>query len=176
MGVRVTLPVDGVTQGLAANLRARVPGAVREISQLLESEVLETFRTATDPDGRPWAQLSATTLKLRERGGLFGRGPGGRTQSLRAKPLQDRGQLRGGIVAQPTDRTARVAITGPASVYGPVQQFGNQANRLPNRSGGRRAPIPARRFLPLDENGRVKLPPVVLEDIREILVRRLLER
>ena len=173
MGVRVTLPVG--RDKLSVRLKERVPGAAREVSQLLESEVLETFRTGADPDGQPWAPLSATTTALRERGGLFGRGPRGRRQSLRAKPLQDRGQLRGGIVAQPTDRTARVAITGPASVYGPVQQFGSPANRLPNRRGGARAPIPARRFLPLDANGNTRLPPPVLDEVREIIRRRLLE-
>jgi phage gpG-like protein len=65
-----------------------------------------------------------------------------------------------------------VALTGPAAAYGAVHQLGNAKNKLPNRTGGASAPIPARPFLPL-RNGAVALPDHVREEIVEIMRRAL---
>lgn len=54
--------------------------------------------------------------------------------------------------------TAAGASIGTSAVYGGVHQFGNPRNRLPNRPGGSRAPIPARPFLPMLANGQLRLP------------------
>jgi len=166
---------DRALKALIAKLRGGMPEAWREVAENLHAEVMESFRTQTDPWGTPWQPHSPTTLALRRRGGLFGAKRRRASFNTGAQLLKDSGVLMDTIVPSSTPTGAAVEVTGPAARYGRVQHFGNPRNRLPNKASGVRAPIPARPFLPLRPDGRVDLPQVVFDDTIEILRRHLFD-
>ncbi|MEQ8959774.1 MAG: phage virion morphogenesis protein [Coleofasciculus sp. C2-GNP5-27] len=141
--------------------------AFDEIGQELQVIVDDAFEEQKDPDGKPWKPLSKTTLNMR-----LTREENPITST---RLLSDSGRLRRSIRSTFRKRSATVGITGEASVRGAVQQFGNPKNRLLNKPGFPLAPIPARRFLPLDENGNLSLPKEKENMFAEIIVDYLLE-
>lgn len=173
MGIFAVTSDSSALTSLISKLRAGMPEAWREVAENLHSEVMESFRKEADPWGAPWRSHSPTTLALRRRGGLFGKKRRAASFNAGAQILKDSGILMGAIVPSSTDKGATVEVTGPALRYGRVQQFGNPNNRLPNRSTGVRAPIPARPFFPIRDDGRVDLPQHVIDDTVEILQRHL---
>lgn len=130
-------------------LKLGVPETMSAVAEELHGLVLETFRNETDPWGRSWAEHRPTTLELYAMGGFKVRGRatsprGGQRLLVASGTLELRAILPGH-----TATTAFVEVTGPAGIYGAVQNFGNPKNRLPNNEKGRPAPIPARAFLPI---------------------------
>lgn len=165
------LSVDGVEDAIAE--LDDVATRMRDLSPVLEVAASDTrtliddsFQNSRSPDDSAWATHSDVTLMLRARRAA---GPN-RTRSGRvrawtrqrseraaravfnAKPLIDRGRLRASIRSTSTRSSLKF---GTNVIYAGPQQFGNPNNRLFNK---RRAPIPARPFLPIEgEGGRFGL-------------------
>lgn len=125
-----------------------------EIGNMLINEIDETF----EDQGRPkWVQLSRTTLRL----GYTGMGKNGahtHKQDGRVtrgferymadkKILQTSGRLRGSFVREATNDSVEVGSNLP---YAAIQHFGGMTGR------GHKVKIPARKILPVEENGELK--------------------
>lgn len=155
--------------------------AMLEIAQDMAEMARRCFVSERTPWGHPWRKHSATTLALYARGGLFPkhrpsrsrrtgrfvrRGTRGAVGGQRIAPLRPLGVLRltGKLMrsltpgATATEATVRVNGDARLRTIARVHQFGNPRNRLPNNSRGRRAPIPARPFLPLRPGGKFDPP------------------
>lgn len=160
-------------------LNKGIPTAMKATSLAIQGEVLESFRTKRSPWGRPWKPLSDTTISLAARGAF---GPK-RSRSKRDQ-LEDTGLMKGGIVPASTAHSASVKATGPHARAAWVQQLGNRKNRLPNTRGPigvksktgktwtlkpRKAPIPARPFMPLIKRGG-KVVPKLPKQLRQEIV------
>lgn len=159
------------------NLRNGMPGAMKAIGEVLHEDAMQAFEQERSPTARggAWPAKSQVTREIEARGGLHAR-TGGRTRRVNqsraagaggSKLLRDRGTLRQSIVVKSGRFIARIAVTGAARAYARVQQFGNPKNRLPNRAGGRRAPIPARPYLQLRRDGTPSLSKEVMTEITE---------
>ncbi len=183
--VSVTSLGDKKIKAMLSRIRGGMPHAFAAVAAALHENAVACFRNQADPDGVPWPENTETTLMLRAQGGLqFGvtlgefeeRAPRRRTTTRtrkrlarivnNAKILIDKGTLMQSLSPQSTGKTASVSTNVP---YAHVHQFGNPDNTLPNRPGGAYAPIPARRFLPLDENGKPKLPAALIAEILAIV-------
>lgn len=143
-------------RAMSERLRDMSP-LTRAIAADLRTFIDDRFRTGTDPDGRPWRPLSQTTIDRRRRG----RGRGS------PQPLLDTGRLRGSITAVGTDRAV---VFGTNVVYAPTHQFGRSDNLMFGRTP---APIPARPFLPISDDGLRFRPSAMMERIREAALRWL---
>lgn len=117
--------------------------AMEAVSEVVESDVAERFRSETDPWGGPWAPLSPATLELYRR---------------RGKSAQ-RDRLRNSRFARVVDGGRR-AVVGLRSKVSRWFHEGNPANKM----FGRPAPRPARPVLPL-RDGDHDLPPKLREDV-----------
>jgi len=109
---------------------------------------------AFQKEGPGWPQLRPVTVKLRGS----------------AHPILQ--QSAGGLAASIThggDRSG--AWVGAGKIYAAVHQFGNPANKMYNRPGGRPAPIPPRPYLPMTPNG--ELTPYAHAEVMDILTRAL---
>ncbi|MCC7539230.1 MAG: phage virion morphogenesis protein [Deltaproteobacteria bacterium] len=169
---------DAGIKAALERLRTGVPTAMKAAAAAMHGEVVEAFRAQRSPFGEAWAPHSPVTLKLRGQGGLFaGREGGPKKRGAKAaarflsgaKKLIDKGTLLSSLSPQSTARTASVTSALP---YASVQNFGAQSNRLPNRSGGNLAPIPARPFMMAKrEGGREKtvLPDALKAEIIEMI-------
>lgn len=134
-------------------LRKRIPESRKKLWRAVARDMnriqAKAFRSQSEPRGRRWRALTDATIALRRRGGLFGKGR--KTNSRRI--LEVTGKLRRSARWVGMATGVRGSITGRARRYGPVHLLGNPRNRLPNRSGGHPAPIPARRFWPIEVRG-----------------------
>jgi phage gpG-like protein len=181
---RVISSGDREIKAALDRLKRGIPVAMKAAAAAMHAEVMEAFSEQRSPFGAAWAAHSPVTLELRGRGGLLA-GTGGRRRRAGAaaarfvsgaKKLIDKGTLRNSISPQSTPLTASVTTNIP---YAAVQHYGNAGNRLPNRSGGNTAPIPARPFmLARIEGGREKtvLPPELKAELVAMIRQALLGR
>lgn len=109
---------------------------LRQSGQALLGLVRDCFVTETDPWGVPWAPHSPVTLAGRQRRG-----------NTSTQKLIDSGVMYGSLTTYVSGVELVLEVD---TVYAPVQQFGNDANRM---YGGPEAPIPARPFLPVRSEG-----------------------
>lgn len=126
----------------------RPEAAMRQMSLTFADLVRNTFRKEQDPWGAPWPQHSPVTLEMRRRRGDAS------IQMLVARPGNPE-SLFGSIKAQNTASSASVSLGGNEDNFPEVHQFGNPSNRM---FGGPLAPIPARPFLPIDQDGSTNVP------------------
>jgi phage gpG-like protein len=115
----------------------------------------QSFEDQTSPSGDGWAEHSPTTVALRmkrrnQTGPRKRRPRGQRAQEQRlpdVRKLLDTGRLRQSM----TGTAGRTGFSfGSNVIYAGAQQFGNPENRL---FGKKRAPIPARPFMPIVAEG-----------------------
>lgn len=125
---------------------ANLSPIMEEVAEELRLMVDDAFEEEASPNGKAWKPLSDATLNIRRTRKT------GKTTSN--KILKDSGTLRRSVVANAGKRSASVGVGGPASKYAHIQQMGNPNNRL----NGKRAPIPAREFLPMDKSGNPDFP------------------
>lgn len=94
---------------------------LRVLAEGIQAVVAESFASASDPEGRPWPRLAASTIerKLADRYGV--------------DPLVRTGKLRARITTRITPRSVIMGLA-PDVAYGVYHQLG--------------AGVPARRFLP----------------------------
>lgn len=117
-------------QNRLANMRP----VMRAIATELEARVEARFETATDPAGRPWAPLKASTLtaylsrgkgNYRKDGSLSKKGA---ARLASRKPLYDTGDLLGSLTSSASRSEARVGFGVPYAAY---HEFGTK--RMPRR-------------------------------------------
>jgi len=147
--------------------------AMHEIGQYYERRVLENFAAQTDPEGRPWPKLSATTLglglakgKRLKKSGYLTRA--GRQYLVNKKILVEHGDLRGSVHYQ-AERNQVTIGTGGHIPYGGIHQFGGLAGR------GRKVRIPARPYLAVNDGTGMKLAARDRQRIIEIVERHIEE-
>lgn len=135
--------------GLAAAEFNLAP-AMRKIAQTLASETETSFRV----EGRPkWQALSEATLHMRLGGAkAYKKDSKLKASAQRIKDggfriLQHTGALASSIT---TDYDNTYAAIGSNKIYAAIHQFGGQAGR------GKKVSIPARPFLPVDQNGNLQ--------------------
>lgn len=128
-------------------------GGYENIGEAMVERVSTTFMESRSPWGGAWKQWSETTRELQKRGGLFGA-----TRRASERLLMNTGTLRNSVISIPEASRVEIKAGGAASAYAWVHQFGNPNNRLPNRPGGSRAPIPARPYMPVTKGGRPRVP------------------
>src|SRR5262249_37352106 len=98
-----------------------------------------SFATSQSPAGRAWQELSEGTEAINPR-------------RVGGKPLLDTGRLRGSV----TTRVARQQLWfGSNIVYAAAQHFGNPDNKL---FGKKPAPLPARPYLLVAQDGQTLIP------------------
>lgn len=106
-----------------------------DIERVLVSQTLQNFHS----NGRPaWAGLSAVTIEIYRKQGITPQGILQRTA----------GGLRDSVQGSHDATSATVgAGSGKSKDYAAIHQFGGMAGR------GHKVKIPARPYLPMDENG-----------------------
>ena len=128
----ITASGFGTTQRRLENLARMDLGALLpRIGEYVQRTTQERFRTQTDPQGKPWQALAASTLARKEKN--------------RDKILTERGDLRSRINWRVLPDGKAVAI-GTPMIYGATHQFG--ALKAP-RGRGPWGAIPARPYLGL---------------------------
>lgn len=118
--------------------------AMEAVSEIVESDVGERFRTETDPWGGAWAPLSPATLDLYRRRGK--RASRDRLTNSRFSRVVDGG---------------RRAVVGLRSKVSRWFHEGNPSARIFGKSP---APRPARPILPI-RDGSHDIPPALREDV-----------
>ncbi len=112
-----------------------IPVLEEELGRLLLRRTLQRFDNEVDPDGRPWAALSASTLSRRKRkGGKQGKKILVQSGAMRAAIRRIRGSSEG-LVAVKTGAGFRIGVDDK-------NQTGKAATHQYGRPG-----IPVRRFL-----------------------------
>ncbi|MDE0392819.1 MAG: phage virion morphogenesis protein [Rhodospirillales bacterium] len=129
-----TAPLDGALARLAAVL-SHPDGIMDAIGRYLVGSAHRRFERERAPDGTPWLKSARAIAE------------GGRT-------LTNTGQLRNSIAHTVTDGGRAVEV-GSGVVYAAIHQFGGHAGR------GRRARIPARPYLGVDEHDRDAITHIV---------------
>ena len=110
-----------------------------------------------EAEGQPrWKPLADATVANRAKKAAKGQSDGG------FRILQDSGQLASSVT---TDYSSSHAVIGSNLDYARVQQLGGMAGR------GRKVEIPARPYLPVDEDG--KLQPEASEEVLDTVMRHL---
>ena len=127
-------PLDGVLAHLAAAL-SHHDDIMDAIGKYLVASTHRRFERERAPDGTPWLRSARAIAE------------GGRT-------LTDTGRLRGSITHTVTDGGRAVEV-GSSVVYAAIHQFGGRAGRE------RRARIPARPYLGVDERDRDAIAQIV---------------
>lgn len=143
--------------------------AMAAIGNVLRRAAIQRFAEQRGPDGTPWPPLSAAAIVSRARrhaaAGLRTR----RAATLRrftvgAKALLDTGALRASIGAQGRGGVYELTDTsvaiGTRLRYAAIHQFGGAAGR------GRRAYIPARPYLGIDDGTRGEILAIVARRLR----------
>lgn len=131
---------------------------MRDIGEEYTRRVDDRFVSQTDPDGNPWARLSAVTLQLalgRLRGGFKKSGylgAAGRRYLENKRILQQTGALRGDIHYQYDDTSVTIGTSGRIP-YAGIQQFGGLAGR------GHKTRIPARPYLARNAGETLEIAP-----------------
>ena len=132
VGQRIAVEIEGTGPGAALARVAAVlenPRAVMdEIGRYLVAATSQRFAVARAPDGTPWLRSARAAAE------------GGPT-------LTRTGRLRDSITHTVSEGGHAVAV-GSGVAYAAIHQFGGQAGK------GRRATIPARPFLGIDEGDR----------------------
>lgn len=103
-----------------------------EAGRALEGKARDGFRNESDPFGKAWKPLKASTLAGRRARG-----------NSSVAPLFDTGRMFGSIASTSDASSATVTIGGPG-IFAATHQRGNDGNTF----GGRPAPIPKRPMLP----------------------------
>lgn len=132
MLIEITPPEASPTlSDFARSVLDGIDGALAPMGEVLHEELQQRFETQTDPQGRPWRELSDKTLELRARRGFRG------TRILIVTAI-----LRNSYVPRIAREEHRVSIGpgGAAAVYAATHQFG-------------RGNIPARPMLPIGNAG-----------------------
>ena len=129
-----TAPVDGALARLAAAL-SRPDDMMDSIGRYLVGSTHRRFERERAPDGSPWLKSARAIAE------------GGRT-------LTDTGRLRSSVAHTVTDGGRTVEV-GSSVVYAAIHQFGGRAGK------GRRAKIPARPYLGVDEHDRDAIAQIV---------------
>jgi phage virion morphogenesis protein len=107
--------------------------ALENIALILEDDIQTNFDNESDSTGRKWKRLKKNTLKYKNKRGY-------------KKKLQNRGILASSITSSVTNKSVEV---GTNLSYAAVHQKGSEKKN-----------IPARPFMPIDEDGQI---PVTLE-------------
>jgi phage virion morphogenesis protein len=110
---------------LASRLQNLDP-VYKNIGEYMVLSILDRYDKEIDSQGKPWAPLTAATIKQKQRKGKI------------QKILQQDGNLRLTIIYQAS--ASQVEI-GTNRIYGAIHQFGGRAGR------GKKVNIPARPFL-----------------------------
>ena len=129
-----TAAVDAAVARLAAVL-SHPEHIMDRIGSHLVASTLRRFETERAPDGTPWLKSARAVAE------------GGRT-------LTDTGRLRGSIAHTLTDGGHGIEV-GSNVAYAAIHQFGGRAGR------GRRARIPARSYLGVDQRDREAIHRIV---------------
>lgn len=131
----VSVEIDGATLNAAlarlAAVLADPSTAMDQIGRYLVASTLRRFERERAPDGSPWLKSARALAE------------GGRT-------LTDTGRLRGSIAHTVTDGGRAVEV-GSNVIYAAIHQFGGRAGR------GRKAKLPARPYLGIDERDRTNI-------------------
>ena len=131
----VSVEIDGATLNAAlarlAAVLADSSTAMDQIGRYLVASTLRRFERERAPNGSPWLKSARALAE------------GGRT-------LTDTGRLRGSIAHTVTDGGRAVEV-GSNVIYAAIHQFGGRAGR------GRRAKLPARPYLGIDERDRTNV-------------------
>lgn len=145
---------DEVVQLLMRSVQRRMTDLTRpfaEAALAIEQRVRDTFRDATDPWGTAWEPLKPSTLAGRARRG-----------NSAVSPLLDTGAMFGALQRDSTSTGFELSIARDGS-FPAVHQFGNPNNLAWGRVP---APIPARPFFPIREDGAdVDFPESWFEDM-----------
>jgi len=131
MGIEINADLDGIKR-LASEMEA-IRGRVRDLepallprAELLRTVIDDSFRDETGPNGEVWDGFAESTINRR--------------RQASPKLLVDTGQLRRSIEARAEKGAIVFGVAGAAATYAPAHQFGTED-------------IPARPFLPMDEDG-----------------------
>ena len=132
---RITVEINGAAldAGLARMVAVLTnpSAAMDRIGRYLVASTLRRFERERGPDGKSWLKSARALAE----GGLT---------------LTDSGRLRGSIAYVVTDGGRTVEV-GSNVVYAAIHQLGGRAGR------GRRATIPARPYLGIDEHDRTNI-------------------
>lgn len=124
----ITMDIAGVV-AMADRIQARLsnltPALLRSTEEI-QKFISDRFRSETDPRGKPWAKLEASTLAKKAEN--------------KNKILVDTGALRNSITASPSITAGENSITlGSNVTYGGYHQFGTGKMEM-------RAFLPSDRF------------------------------
>lgn len=151
----ITLDDRQVRQALKQLQRAGgdLAPAMRKIASALALITDDNF----EAEGQPrWKPLADATVANRTKKATKGQSEGG------FRILQDSGQLASSVS---TDYGSNHAAIGSNLAYAGIQQLGGMAGR------GQKVEIPARPYLPVDEDG--KLQPEASEEVLDTVMRHL---
>lgn len=140
--------------------KAKVPKpAMRQIGADLERKVRHSFFAEVDPWGHAWPHLSSATIDWRRSKGDF-----------TVKSLIESGALFESIEAHLVGNDVYLEVgRGLPDPRAAVQNFGNPANLM----YGHPAPIPARVFLPINQDDTPDAPSDWITDMEDIYTRYL---
>ncbi len=192
--IQVTIDDRDVRRVFQALLRftGNTRPVMEEIGQRYEKSILDNFARERDPEGHPWAKLSAGTLMLRL-GGRGGFKPGGKNGTgksagylsakgaryLQAKKiLQEKGHLLQAIHYQATSNSVTIGVGGHIP-YAAIHQFGGTIKPKHGKAlsfglGPKGAVrIPARPYLAMNEGNGMRLAEKDRRMILEVLHLRL---
>ncbi len=131
----VSVEIDGAALNAAlarlAAVLADPSTVIDQIGRYLVASTLRRFERERALDGSPWLKSARALAE------------GGQT-------LTDTGQLRGSIAHTVTDGGRAVEV-GSNVIYAAIHQFGGRAGR------GRKAKIPARPYLGIDDRDRTNI-------------------
>ena len=134
-----TVEIEGAALGTelarVAGVLSHPEGIMDRIGRYLVASALRRFESERAPDGTPWLKSARAVAE------------GNRT-------LTDTGQLRRSIAHVITDGGGAVEV-GSNVVYAAIHQFGGLAGK------GRRARIPVRAYLGIDERDRDAIARIV---------------
>lgn len=123
----------------------RLAPAFKNIGEVVLRSTQDRFSSQTDPDGRPWQRLKASTIA--------GKAKRGHSDKI----LRQRGYLADLIRYRASERLVRI---GTNRIYGALHQFGGKAGR------GRKVSIPARPFLGISRQDRERILEVVADHLQ----------
>ncbi len=136
---QISVEIDGAMLNAALARMAAVladpSAALDQIGRYLVASTLRRFERERAPDGSPWLKSARA---LAEDG----------------QTLTDTGRLRGSIAHTVADGGRAVEV-GSNVIYAAIHQFGGRAGR------GRKAKLPARPYLGIDERDRTNILRIV---------------
>ena len=166
-----TVTVDDREVKKALDHLAKASGSLRpvmkRIGERLSRSADDNFRAETDPEGKPWRLLHASTIEASYKSGRKNK----RTQKKRGsgqlkaykdytgkrKILQDSGQLRGSISYSVDHDSVTIGSVKP---YAAIHQLGGKAGR------NKATTIPARPFLGVGPADREEILQLISDHLR----------